>query len=123
MRRFPIVVAVLLMAVIGAIVVGRRIYISHYASNYEEQILDRSVLTHNPCAPPCWHGIVPGATMSLEQVEEIVSKVPSVWSWRAREDPRVGYPWVDYDSMEWSWSGWPGSPTRKWLSRINSILV
>lgn len=38
-------------------------------SGDQAAIVDKSLLTGEPCAPPCWHNITPGITSATEAVE------------------------------------------------------
>src|SRR3990172_586921 len=34
-----------------------------------EELVDKSLLTGEPCAPPCWYGITPGTTSETEALD------------------------------------------------------
>ena len=64
--------------------------------------VDRSILTDDPCAAPCWQGIVPGVTTSTEAADILMTlefiEPSSLWSfgddlrWRtsaSQEDPAI----------------------------------
>lgn len=42
-----------------------------------DRLIDKSIITGVPCAPPCWQGIVPGVTSS-HQALEILKKSPYI---------------------------------------------
>src|SRR5687767_4448210 len=37
------------------------------------EVVDRSLLTQQPCSPPCWNGIIPGRTTNSEAVSILES--------------------------------------------------
>jgi hypothetical protein len=63
--------------------------------------VDRSILTDDPCAPPCWQGVVPGNTMTKEEVIELLETLPN-----------VGSIWESYPGgIDWVWRQWPWEGT------------
>lgn len=50
LRLHPIVARQLLIAFIGLVIVG-------CFSSIDDSLIDRSFLTQQPCAPPCWYGL------------------------------------------------------------------
>lgn len=69
---------------------------------WRQPAIDRSILTDDPCAAPCWQGIVPGVTTSAEAADILMTlefiRPDSLWSfgdglrWRtsaSREDPAI----------------------------------
>jgi hypothetical protein len=73
---------------------------------YQEDLLnvDKSLITGDPCSPPCWHQLVPGESTE-EEALEILQDLP----------------FVDENTIELqSWYGGSNmrlSPTRTWIHR------
>ena len=96
-RRFALGVAAAVVLV--AIWLVRSQEASREAVILAEQAMalaDGSVLSDGPCQPPCWNGIRPGDSMTLDQATELLMGIPAVadvwktpvssvaWHWRAR---------------------------------------
>ncbi|MBN1284290.1 MAG: hypothetical protein JXB47_02725 [Anaerolineae bacterium] len=56
--------------------------------------VDASLLTGEPCAPPCWQGLKPGVT-ALQEVRAFLENSPFVADWREAAAPADGalYAW------------------------------
>ena len=67
----------------------------------KQELIDTSLLTGDPCAPPCWYNIVPGAT-NEEEVQAQLERNPFVKRdsltrtlTEQREVPLVAFYWHD----------------------------
>lgn len=72
---------------------------------WRKPAVDRSILTDDPCAAPCWHGIVPGMT-TLAEAEDILRDLDFVDNdqvWR----PSEGLAWHSRNCV-----ADPGIPSR-----------
>jgi hypothetical protein len=83
-----------------------------YSLYYEKHILDKSILTHQPCAPPCWYGIRPGDRIPSADLLHIIESMTAV----------VGAE-RDSDMISWHWRKWPGSIDKRWLPGNNWIAL
>ena len=62
--------------------------------------VDRRILTGDPCAAPCWQGIVPGEKMAPKEALRLVRGLPHVIeAWLAMES--------DHATVTWVWPRWP----------------
>lgn len=63
---------------------------------------DRSILTDSPCAAPCWQGITPGSSMTVDAIKQIL-----------KQQPTVGEIWQpQFGTVAWYWQGaaWQKTP-------------
>lgn len=71
----------------------------------ESNVLDRSLVTGEPCSPPCWQGIVPGVSTVDDAIETLLSDRS-----------------VDSDSIRrFDWQGHDGWETIDWRSSISDL--
>jgi len=85
---------------------------------------DRSLITHEPCAPPCWYGITPGVT-TREEALDALHAVPFVWksSIRLRSSLWKDAPETLQESLSWKYFSpwmyldplWGGSGGGIWI--------
>lgn len=63
-----------------AVIVGMAIILvlAYNLVSYLTRWVDRSILTDSPCAAPCWQGITPGASISKEDVLQVLARLPNV---------------------------------------------
>jgi len=45
------------------------------AENIQPAMMDKSLVSQNPCGPPCWQGIIPG-TSSVTEAVQILTNLP-----------------------------------------------
>jgi hypothetical protein len=85
---------VILLLVAGILIAGGLLW------NYlqaDRKARTEGILTEEPCAPPCWQGIVPGTVVDRRTVIRQIRRMPGVVD--VRENGL---------SIRWGWSNWPG---------------
>lgn len=60
----------------------------------KDKEVDRSFLTREPCAPPCWYNIEPGMKAEKEMISDILLGLPFIQDDSVRVYD-VYYPWID----------------------------
>jgi hypothetical protein len=88
-RRFLVVVLLILSGMVGGCALRR------------PAPIDRSILTDDPCAAPCWQGIVPGETTSAE-AWDILTTLEFIdhdsYPYRGRAEA-AGVEWINWRTL------------------------
>ncbi|NOZ49427.1 MAG: hypothetical protein GXP37_05175 [Chloroflexi bacterium] len=66
-------------------------------------VSDNSLLTGEPCLPPCWYNILPGSTQTIEAIEK-VRKLEFVNPISIERTSRAVYTGTD-DAIRWNYQG------------------